>query len=40
MGAKWLNIPRIYFILKAMESGEVMLLENNEDDFLREISLL
>lgn len=40
MGAKWLNIPRIHFILKAMENGDVMLLENNEDDFLRETSLL
>jgi hypothetical protein len=40
MGAKWLNIPRNHFILKAMENGDVMLLENNEDDFLRETSLL
>lgn len=40
IGAKWLNIPRIHFILKAMKGGEVMLLENNEDDFLRETSLL
>ncbi|MBK8397928.1 MAG: UPF0175 family protein [Leptospiraceae bacterium] len=39
MGAKWLNIPRIHFLLRAMEKG-VMLLENNEDDFLRETSLL
>jgi hypothetical protein len=37
--AKWLGIPRAHFLLKAMQEG-VSLLENNEDDFAREISLL
>ena len=40
MAAHWLGVPRAHFLLKAMQSGEANLLENNEDDFLREISLL
>jgi len=38
--AKWLGIPRAHFLLKAMREGGASLLENNEDDFAREISLL
>lgn len=40
MAASWLGIPRVHFLLKAMHSAGATLLENNEDDFLRETSLL
>lgn len=40
MAANWLGVPRVHFLLKAMQSGGGSLLENNEDDFNREISLL
>ncbi len=40
MAANWLGIPRAHFLLKAMQSGGANLLEDNDDDFLREISLL
>jgi len=39
MAAKWLNMPRITFLYQAMEAGAV-LLENSQDDFNREMSLL
>ncbi len=39
MASKWLRIPRVQFLLKAIEAGAV-LLDNNEDDFRRETSLL
>lgn len=37
--ASWLNIERAIFLRKAMEAGAV-LLDNNDDDYRREISLL
>lgn len=40
MAASWLGVPRAHFLLKAMKTGGANLLENNEDDFLRETSLL
>ena len=40
MAARWLGIPRVNFLLKAMREENVCLLENTEDDFNREISLL
>lgn len=40
MAASWLGMPRAHFLLKAMRTGGASLLENNEDDFLRETSLL
>ncbi len=40
MAANWLGIPRGHFLLKAMQEGGANLLENNEDDFTRETSLL
>ena len=40
MAARWLGVPRAHFLLKAMQTGGANLLENNEDDFLRETSLL
>ena len=39
MAAKWLEIPRISFLMQAMEAG-AELLENSQDDFLRETALL
>ncbi|MEI6205242.1 MAG: UPF0175 family protein [Desulfuromonadales bacterium] len=39
MAGKWLNMPRIEFIRKAMEQGAV-LLDDSQDDFERETSLL
>jgi hypothetical protein len=38
MASSWLGVPRAHFLLKAMQTGGASLLENNEDDFLREIS--
>ena len=40
MAARWLGVPRAHFLLKAMQTGGANLLENNEDDFLRETSLM
>lgn len=40
MAASWLGVPRAHFLLKAMQTGGANLLKNNEDDFLRETSLL
>jgi hypothetical protein len=40
MAASWLGVPRVHFLLKAMQSGGANLLANNEDDFLRETALL
>ncbi len=39
MAAKWLDIPRVAFLLKAMEQGG-LLLEDSADDFRRETTLL
>ncbi|MEY3788555.1 MAG: hypothetical protein RLZ75_2762 [Pseudomonadota bacterium] len=39
MAAKWLEIPRINFLMQAMEQG-AELLENSHDDFARETALL
>lgn len=38
MAARWLEIPRVTFLLQAMEMG-AELLENSQDDFEREMSL-
>ena len=40
MAASWLGVPRVHFLLNAMQTGGANLLENNEDDFRRETSLL
>ena len=40
MAASWLGISRAHFLLKSMEKGGANLLENNDDDFHRETSLL
>jgi predicted HTH domain antitoxin len=39
MAARWLEIPRIHFLMQAMEQG-AELLENSQDDFARETALL
>lgn len=39
MAARWLEMPRINFLMQAMEAG-AELLENSQDDFARETALL
>lgn len=39
MAAKWCGLPRVHFLMQAMQSG-ANLLENNEDDYARETALL
>ena len=40
MAARWLNISRIHFLLRAMQGGVAVLLQDNEDDLAKETSLL
>ncbi len=40
MAARWCGLPRVHFLLQAMQLGEARLLEDNEDDFARETALL
>ena len=39
MAARWCGLPRVHFLLHAMQSGAV-LMDNNDDDFTRETALL
>ncbi len=39
MAAKWLDFPRVNFLIKAMEDG-ASLLEDSKDDFRRETGQL
>ena len=39
MAARWLNMSRVHFLLRAMQEV-ASLLENNDDEFARETSLL
>jgi hypothetical protein len=39
MAAHWLEMPRMNFLMQAMEAG-AELLENSHDDFARETALL
>ena len=39
MAARWCGVPRVHFLLQAMQSG-ASLLDDNEDDFARETALL
>ena len=39
MAARWLGMPRVHFLLKAMQSG-ANLLNDTDEEFQREISLL
>jgi len=38
MAAAWLGIPRVRFLLKAMQDQSVALLSDTDDDFCKEIS--
>ncbi len=40
MAARWCGLSRVHFLLQAMRSGDACLLENNDDDFARETTLL
>ena len=40
MAARWCCVPRVYFLLQAMQSGGATLLDDNDDDFARETALL
>ena len=40
MAARWCGVPRVHFLMQAMQSGGASLLDNNEDDFVRETALL
>lgn len=39
MAARWCGVPRVLFLMQAMQSG-ARLLQDNEDDFARETALL
>ena len=39
MAARWCGLPRVHFLLHAMQAGAV-LMDNNDDDFTRETALL
>lgn len=39
MAARWLEIPRVSFLMQAIDAG-AELLENSQDDFARETALL
>ncbi len=39
MAARWCGVPRVHFLLQAMQAG-ASLLDDNEDDFARETALL
>lgn len=40
MAARWCGLPRVHFLLQAMQLGGARLLDNNDDDFSRETALL
>lgn len=40
MAARWCGMPRVHFLMQAMQSGGAALLDDNEDDFSRETALL
>lgn len=40
MAARWLGIPRIAFLLNAMQQSNISLLHDDSEDFARETSLL
>ena len=39
MAAHWCGVPRVHFLLQAMQAG-AQLLEDSDDDFARETALL
>lgn len=40
MAARWCGLPRVHFLLQAMQSGGASLLDDTDDDFARETALL
>ena len=40
MAARWLGIPRIHFLLNAMQQSGISLLHDDSEDFAIETSLL
>lgn len=40
MAARWCGLPRVHFLLQAMQLGGACLLDDNDDDFSRETALL
>jgi hypothetical protein len=40
MAARWCGLPRVHFLLQAMQLGGARLLDDNDDDFSRETALL
>lgn len=38
MAARWCGVPRVNFLMQAMQVG-ANFLENNQDDFVRETAL-
>jgi hypothetical protein len=40
MAARWLGMPRVHFLMQAMQAGGASLLEDNEDVLARETALL
>ena len=40
MAARWCGVPRVHFLMQAMQSGGASLLDNSDDDFARETALL
>ncbi|MBF0245504.1 MAG: UPF0175 family protein [Planctomycetes bacterium] len=40
MAARWCNMPRVLFLMQAMHTSGAVLLDDSEDDFLRETVLL
>lgn len=39
MAARWCDLPRVHFLMQAMQAG-ACLLDNTTDDFTRETALL
>jgi len=39
MAARWCGLPRVHFLMQAMQAG-AQLLDNNDDDFVRETAML
>ena len=40
MAARWCGVPRVHFLMQAMQLGGARLLDDNDDDFSRETALL
>jgi hypothetical protein len=40
MAARWCGLPRVHFLLQAMQSGGASLLDDGDDELARETALL